>query len=202
MTLYISKEQNDKRWKGLGQVLGQDGQQFLAKYGSCDIRVHPGTLWLTWSTISETKTKKKQVETNETKEVEHKQSRSNNVLPNNEDSEDESEPEQQHEVSNIQDADTLSTSLERLSFSYTRLPSLENDQVLMKNDNICFNLQDSNEWKTATSISRSGKATRKSYTEEVLCSKIYLTELENQRKLKLQNWKTGRNKRFLERKKT
>ena len=98
------------------------------------------------------KKKTKQVETNETKEVEHKQSRSNNALPNNEDSEDESEPDQQHEVSNTQDTDTLSTSLERLSFSYTRLPSLENDQVLTKND-IYFNLQDSNEWKTATSIS-------------------------------------------------
>ena len=40
-------------------------------------------------------------------------------------------------------------------------------------------------------------------TKEVLCSKIYLTELENQTmEASWQNWKTGRNKRFIERKKT
>ena len=104
--------------------------------------------------------KQHKVETNGIEEVEHKQSRSNNIIPNDENS-DESEPEQQHEVSNIQDIDTLSTSLERLSVSNTRLPPLENDQVLRKSDNIRFKLKDVNEWKTATLISRSGKATGK-----------------------------------------
>ena len=33
-------------------------------------------------------------------------------MPNDNDSDDESEPEQQHEVSNMQDIETLSTSLE------------------------------------------------------------------------------------------
>ena len=46
---------------------------------------------------------KNKAETDEIKEVEHKQSPSNNLIPNDEDSEDESELEQQHEVSNIQD---------------------------------------------------------------------------------------------------
>ena len=119
----------------------------------------------------------------------------------------------------MQDIDTLSTSFERLSISNTRPPPLENDQILRKN-NICFKLKNSNEWKTATLMSRSGKATSKykkawnsesddgtmqssdheraivslgllpkssaskttnllTNTEEVLCSKIYLNELES-----------------------
>ena len=96
---------------------------------------------------------------------------------------------------------------------------MENDQVLRKNDNIHFKLKDNSKWKTATLISRSGKATSKykkawnsrlddetmestdykryvvsfeqlpkssassatnpqTSTKEVLCSKIYHTELE------------------------
>ena len=66
-------------------------------------------------------------------------------MPNDEDSDDESEPEQQHEVDNMQDIDTLSTSLEQLCVSNTRPPPLENNQVLRKNDNIGFNQKDSNE---------------------------------------------------------
>ena len=89
------------------------------------------------------------------------QSRSNNIIPNDEDSEDESKPEQQHEVSNIQDIDTLSTSLEQLSISNTRPLPLENDQVLRKNDNIHCKLKDNSKWKTATLISRSRKSTDK-----------------------------------------
>ena len=66
-------------------------------------------------------------------------------MPNDEDSDDESKPEQQHEVSNMQDIDTLSTSLERFSVSNTRTPPLENHQALRKNGNICFKRKDSNE---------------------------------------------------------
>ena len=109
-------------------------------------------------------------------------------------------------MNNIQEIDTLSTSLESLSICNTRPLPLENDQVL---------------GKTATLISRSFKATSKynkawnsklddgtmqstgherdlvffeylpkssassatnlqTRTKEVLCSKIYLTELEKQ----------------------
>ena len=64
-------------------------------------------------------------------------------------------------MSNIQDTDTLSTSFERLSISNTRPLPLENNQVLRKNDNICFKLKDNSSWKTVTLISRSGKATNK-----------------------------------------
>ena len=121
----------------------------------------------------------------------------------------------------MQDTDTLSTSFKRLSISNVRPPSLENHQVLRENNNIHIKLKDSNEWKTATLISSSGKAavkhkkawnsklddgtlqwfdyerdavslkhwpkSRVSKTtnlqtniKEVLCSRIYLTELENQ----------------------
>ena len=124
-------------------------------------------------------------------------------------------------MNNIQDNDTLSTSLERLSVCNTRPLPLENDQVLRKYDNIHFKLKDNCKWKTATLISISYKATSKynkawnsklddgimqsigyerdlvsfehlpksnassatnlqTRTKEVLCSKIYLTELENQ----------------------
>ena len=60
----------------------------------------------------------------------------------------------------MQDIDTLSTSLERLSVSNTRPPPLENDQVLRANDNIRFKLKDMNEWKRAALISRSGNIRR------------------------------------------
>ena len=35
------KRANESHWRGPGKVLGQDGQQVLAKYGSRYIRVHP-----------------------------------------------------------------------------------------------------------------------------------------------------------------
>ena len=108
------------------------------------------------------------------------------------------------------------------------------EHVLRKNDNSCFKLKENSEWKTATLISRSGKAPTKykkalnsklddgtmqstdyerdvvslehlpksrasnavnpqTSTEEVLCSKIYLTGLENQtmkaKMTELENWK-------------
>ena len=111
---------------------------------------------------------------------------------------------------------------------------MENDHVLRKNDKNCFKLKENSECKTATLISRSGKATSKykkalnsklddgtmqstdyernvvslehlpkssasnainpqTSTEEVLCSKIYLTGLENQtmkaKMTELENWK-------------
>ena len=61
----------------------------------------------------------------------------------------------------MQDIDSLSTSLEGFSIFNTRPPPLENHQVLTKNDKICFKRKDNNEQKTATLISRSGKATDK-----------------------------------------
>ena len=144
------------------------------------------------------------------------------------------QPEQQHEVSNMEDINTLSISLKWLSVSNTRLPPLENDQVLRKNNNIPFKLKNRNNWKTVTLISRLGKANGKykkawdsklddktmqsidyekdavslehlpkssasnatnpqTNTKEVLCSKIYLIELENQtteaKMAELGNWK-------------
>ena len=134
----------------------------------------------------------------------------------------------------MQDIETLSTSLKRPSVSNTRPPPSDNDQVLRKNNNIHFVLKDNNEWKTATLITRSGKAIGKynkawnsklddrtmqsidyervivsleylpkssapnttnpqTNTKEVLCSKIYLPELENQtmeaKMTELENWK-------------
>ena len=61
----------------------------------------------------------------------------------------------------MQEIDTLSTSLERLSVSNTRPLPMENDQVLRENDNIRFKPKDDREWKTATLISRSRKTTSK-----------------------------------------
>ena len=40
------KRANDRRWKGLASVLGQDGQQVLVKHGSHYICVHPSRLTL------------------------------------------------------------------------------------------------------------------------------------------------------------
>ena len=44
--LYFKKI-NEKRWRGPGKVLGQDGQQVLVKYGSSYVRVHSCQLSLT-----------------------------------------------------------------------------------------------------------------------------------------------------------
>ena len=125
-TKYVSgdsvyfKRVNDKWWKGPEKVVGQDGQQVLVKYGSSYVRVHSCRLSSTRSTNIRSNNTNNQVQTDEIKEIEHKQSQSNNLIPNDEDSEDESEPEQQHEVNIIQDIDTLSTSLEQRSVSNTR----------------------------------------------------------------------------------
>lgn len=35
------KRANNRKWRGPGKVLGQDGQQILAKYGNDYLRVHP-----------------------------------------------------------------------------------------------------------------------------------------------------------------
>ena len=40
------KKINEKRWRGPGKVLGQEGQQVLVKYGSNYVRVHPCRLSL------------------------------------------------------------------------------------------------------------------------------------------------------------
>ena len=45
-------------------------------------------------------------------------------MPNDNDSDDESEPEQQHEVSNMQDIETLSASLEWLKAFLTQDPTI------------------------------------------------------------------------------
>ena len=44
--IVYQKRANDRRWKGTGSVLGQDGQQVLVKHGSQYIRVHPCRLTL------------------------------------------------------------------------------------------------------------------------------------------------------------
>ena len=94
------------------EVLGQDGQQVLVKYESYYVHVHQCRLTLTRSTNIGNSNTNNKVETDEIKEVKHKQSRSNKIITNDKDSEDGSEPEQQREMNNIQDTDTLSTSPE------------------------------------------------------------------------------------------
>ena len=39
------KRANNRKWRGPGKVLGQDGQQILAKYGNDYLRVHPLYHW-------------------------------------------------------------------------------------------------------------------------------------------------------------
>ena len=87
------KRVNDKRWRGPGKFLGQDRQQVLVKHGSYYFSVHQCRLSLTRSTNIGNNNTNNQVQSDEIKEVEHKQSRPNNVIPNDDDSEDESEPE-------------------------------------------------------------------------------------------------------------
>ena len=35
------KRSNGNKWKGVGTVIGQDGQQVLVKHGGSYVRVHP-----------------------------------------------------------------------------------------------------------------------------------------------------------------
>ena len=44
-TVYF-KRVGERRWRGPGKVLGQNGQQVLVKYGSSYVRIHPCRLAL------------------------------------------------------------------------------------------------------------------------------------------------------------
>ena len=64
----------------------------------------------------------------------------------------------------LKEIDNLSASLEKLSVSH-REPKLPKPPTLKKNTKVQFQFKDSNEWRTAVLISRSGKATDK-YSKE------------------------------------
>ena len=71
----------------------------------------------------------------------------------------------------IKEIDNLSASLEKLSVSHQE-PELSKPPTLKKNTKVQFQFKDSNEWRTAVLISRSGKATRK-------CSKEWNSKLDD-----------------------
>ena len=64
----------------------------------------------------------------------------------------------------LKEIDNLSALLEKLSVSH-REPKLLKPPTLKKNTKVQFQFKDSNEWRTAVLISRSGKATGK-YSKE------------------------------------
>ena len=64
----------------------------------------------------------------------------------------------------LKEIDNLSASLEKLSVSHQE-PELSKLPTLKKNTKLQFQFKDSNEWRTAVLISRSGKATGK-YSQE------------------------------------
>ena len=70
----------------------------------------------------------------------------------------------------LKEIDNFSASLEKLSVSHQE-PELSKPPTLKKNTKVQFQFKDSNEWKTAVLISRSGKATGK-YSKE-WNSKLY-----------------------------
>ena len=60
----------------------------------------------------------------------------------------------------LKEIDNFSTSLEKLSVWHQE-PELPKPPTLEKNTKIQFQFKDSNEWRTAALISKSGKATGK-----------------------------------------
>ena len=64
----------------------------------------------------------------------------------------------------LKEIDNFSASLEKLSVSHQE-PELSKPPTLKKNTKVQFQFKDSNEWRTAVLISRSGKATGK-YSKE------------------------------------
>ena len=163
------KRANEKRWRGPGKVLGQDGQQILIKYGANYVRVHPCRVTpdrnpqITEQAkmfekdnifdykCSPVSNKSDQISESES-ELEYP-STSNNI-PNT----DNSIPNTEQNTTNQNSRRNIAASTPDLS---QHLPptSLKNLRV---NDTVKFRYNNNDEnWHTATLIKRGGKVTGK-----------------------------------------
>ena len=183
-TIYITRDNvylkkiNEKRWRGLGRVLCQDGQQILVKYGSNYVRVHPCRLSLARNMYNhlnynavQKSTEPSQIRDKHNSQIilelasEDEMTQQNNNSNNNPTIENYQEETIQQNINAIPEnglieIDNLSASLEKLRLLNQEL-QLSKPPTLKKNTNVQFKFKNSNEWRTTILISRSGKATDK-----------------------------------------
>ena len=180
------KRINDRRWKGPGCVLGQDGQQVLVKHGSHYVRVHPCRLSLERSVVTAATTDEQLTDpTTKEQNNQHNQQQQTDTQEQQYENLDSDSDEENH-IDSINPTDQnpylnqnedhtstlsstfldknqhqmqeLSTSLERLSVDDNFENS--NDKVkLKKGMKVQFKFNDSEQISSATILSRSGKAT-------------------------------------------
>ena len=168
------KKVDEKRWRGPGKVLGQDGQQVLVKYGSRYVRVHPCRMSLARDNNKFDNHDTTQAVSTPVEEIPtvDKKKENNYKIVSDSDSEDEihKQPDNTDTPQNqLDDIANLSASLERLSVTQDCLPMSNQETptipALRKNLKVKFRFRDDNKWRTATLISRAGKATGK-YNKE------------------------------------
>ena len=206
-TKYITRESvyfkkiNEKRRRGPGKVLSQDGQQVLVKYGSNYVRVHPCRLSLARNAYNNLNPNAVQKLTgpsqirdknnshiileskSEDETIQQNNSYNDSTIKNKE------ETIQQNintiPENSLKEIDNLSASLKKLSVSHQE-PELPKPPTLKENTKVQFQFKDSNEWRIAVLISRSGKATGK-YSKEwnskldddSICPKDFERDVDN-----------------------
>ena len=140
-------------------MLGKDGQQVLVKYGSNYVRVYPCRLALernhdkTDNKVSATLTPNGSI-----------QQQSKERYYRTFDSDSDEELDSQEEQNNDREMNMLSNSMERLSMSQPiELSSTvtEKKDIQLKKHEASFTSNNTNQWKTATLLSWSGKSTKK-----------------------------------------
>ena len=164
------KKANDRRWKSPARVLGQDGKQVLVKHGSHYIHVHPCRLTLERTPIT---IQNKNKSTQETQEHQQQYNRERQNTAYDSDSEEETQQNSPTDKSlpyqTEDDMRDLNALVERLSVTDQPLTGntsdtdhiLDRKAKLRKGMKVKFTLGNSKELKSATLISKSGKATGK-----------------------------------------
>ena len=175
------KKINEKQWRGPGNVLGQDGQQVLVKYGRNYVRVHTLRLSLARDAYNnvnpqtvQKSTEPSQIRDKHNSHIILESESEDEIIQQNNSSYNDSTIGNQEETihqninaipkNSLNEIDNLSASLEKLSVSHQE-PELSKSPTLKKNTKVQFQFKGSNQWRTAVLISRSGKATGK-YSKE------------------------------------
>ena len=163
------KRANEKRWRGPGKVLGQDGQLVLIKYGSNHVRVHPCRITLDQNvtiplkdTITndndnfEQQTFNKLNPTNppihsdsDSDYTAHNEENLSNTLTDNSHNNPQNIPTA-HDDTTVQDIPSPTPTTDQLS-----------TQHLRKNQKVKFKYHHDDNWQSATLIKRRGKKTGK-----------------------------------------
>ena len=137
------KRNNSKQWKGLGKVVGQDGQQILIKHGSYYIRCHPCHITAWNKHVGKSK---------DTSDSSVNQQTTINNHPVNNDCSDSSEDEKSH---NAEEMSASTADIETNASEKSTIDELKKNQAVQNLPKDCT------EWKQIQIISRCWKAASK-----------------------------------------